>query len=272
MNECGRCHRIINEEMRFVKGCDIMVCRDCAEEAYEECPCCGEYVASDDMVYAGDNRKCIWCVSERYFICPHCLDYRRKDDAVEFHGQLMCSKCRNAYFSRCDICHERVETTQLMYVSDAAGKSVKVCPNCRREKFRHCANCDSLVEDYCMFEGKAYCRNCSEKCWKCGNLVPFDKIEIISTSDGDHDVCPRCYDLYAQCDFCGYDQPKEKLRKIADEWYCEDCLPKYLAQLSKEGQALELRRLDASLTGIVAGLAIYGGLNGMSQHTKLQLP
>ena len=148
MSECGRCHRVIEGKMYFIKGCNIHVCQDCAHEAYEKCQCCGGYFAGEDIVYPGTETMCIWCVSERYLICPHCCEYIKKDEAVEFHGHLMCGDCRDNYFSQCDCCHERFETTELTEVDNADGESVKVCPSCLREKFRRCTDCGSWEEFY----------------------------------------------------------------------------------------------------------------------------
>ena len=266
MSECGRCHRVIEGKMYFIKGCEILVCRDCAHEAYEKCQCCGGYFAGEDMVYPGTEVMCIWCASERFLICPHCRDYMKKDEAIEFHGHLMCRNCRDAYFTRCDCCHERFETTELTDAEDEDGESVSVCPSCLREKFRRCVECGSWDEVYHMFDGKAYCDDCCEICWNCGEMIPSDKLETINTSDGYHDVCPDCFALFGQCAFCGYDRPKEKLHKINDQEYCEDCLPKYIAQLKGEEQALAMRQLDAKLVGVAAGLAIFHGLNAMNQR------
>lgn len=267
MSECGRCHRIIQGKMHFIRGCNIHVCRDCAQEAFEKCQCCGGYFAEEDIIYPETEVAiCIWCASERYLICPHCREYIRKDEAVEFHGHLMCENCRDAYFSLCDCCHERFETTALMDAEDEDGDSVNVCPDCLQKKFRHCVECGSLVANYFMFEGKAYCIDCCEECWNCHEKMPGDKLETINTADGYHDVCPDCYALFDQCAFCGYDRPKDKLHKINDEWYCEDCLPKYLAQLKEEERALAMQQLDATLVGTVAGLAIFRGLDLMSKH------
>lgn len=272
MSECGHCHRIIQGKMLFIKGCGIHVCMDCAHEAYEKCNCCGGYFAGEDIVYPGTGEAmCIWCASEHYLICPHCLEYIKKDEAIEFHGHLMCSHCRDAYFSRCDCCHERFETTDLMDAADADGESVNVCPNCLREKFRRCADCGSLVEAYHISDGKAYCNDCCEKCWHCGKPTPSDKLETINTADGYHDICPACYPLFDQCWLCGNELPKEKLHKINDEWYCEDCLPKYIAQLKGEEKAQAMRQLNASLVGIAAGLAIFHGLNAMNKRGNDQL-
>ena len=266
MSECGRCHRIIEGEMRFIQGCDIHVCPDCADEAYEKCQCCGGYLAGEDMVYPEDEAMCIWCASERYLICPHCREYMKKDEAVEFHGHLMCENCRDAYFSQCDCCHERFETTELMDAENADGESVNVCPSCLRKKFLRCTDCGSLVEAYHMFEGKAYCNDCCEKCWHCGKPTPSDELENINTADGCHDVCPACYALFDQCAVCGNECPKEKLHEINDELYCEDCLPKYIAQLKGEERAQAMRQLDAKLVGVAAGLAIFHGLNAMNKR------
>ena len=266
MSECGRCHRIIQGKMYFIKGCEIQVCRDCAHEAYEKCQCCGGYFAGEDLVYPGTEAMCIWCASERYLICPHCRDYMKKDEAVEFHGHLMCEKCRDAYFSRCDCCHERFETTELMDAVDEDGESLNVCPSCLRKKYRRCVDCDTLVENPVMFEGKPYCSDCCEKYWNCGKMTPGDKLETINTADGSHDVCPACYPLFDQCGLCGNEYLKTKLHEIDGEWYCEACLPKYIAQLKGEKKAQAMRQLNASLVGVAAGLAIFHGLNAMNKR------
>ena len=265
MSECGRCHRVIEGKMYFIKGCELLVCRDCAHEAYEKCPCCGGYFADEDIIYPGDA-MCIWCVSERYLICPHCCEYIKKDEAVEFHGHLMCENCRDAYFSQCDCCHERFETTELLDADNADGESVNVCPSCLRKKFRRCVDCDSLVENPVMFEGKPYCSDCCEKCWNCGKMTPINELEPINTADGSHDVCPACYPLFDQCGLCGNEYLKAKLHEIDGDWYCEACLPKYIAQLEGEEKAQAMRQLDASLVGVAAGLAIFHGLNAMSKR------
>ena len=271
MSECGRCHRIIQGKMYFIKGCEIQVCRDCAHEAYEKCQCCGGYFAGEDLVYPGTEAMCIWCVSERYLICPHCRDYMKKDKAVEFHGHLMCENCRDAYFSRCDCCHERFETTELTDAEDETGESVKVCPNCLRKKFRRCVDCDNLVENPVMFEGKLYCSDCCEKCWNCGKMTPINELEPINTADGFHDVCPACYPLFDQCGLCGNEYLKAKLHEIDGAWYCEACLQKYIAQLEGEEKAQAMRQLNASLLGVAAGLAIFHGLNMMNKRGHDQL-
>ncbi len=267
MNECERCHRVIPGNLCFIRGCDIQVCKDCAHEAYTKCQCCGGYFAGEDIVYpeTGDA-MCIWCVSDRYLICPHCCEYIRKDEAVEFHGHLMCGDCRDNYFSQCDCCHERFETTELMDAINEYGEFVRVCPSCLRKQFRRCSDCGSLAANHFVFDGKPYCHDCGEKCWHCGEMTPRDRLETINTVDGYHDICPACYALFDQCAFCGNELPKEKLRKVNDEWYCEDCLPKYIAQLEGEEKAQAMRQLDASLVGIAAGLAIFGGLNMMNKR------
>ena len=257
MSECGRCHRDIQEKMFFIRGCDIHVCGDCALEAYEKCQCCGGYFAGDDIVYPEAEGMCIWCASARYLICPHCREYIPKDEAVEFHGHLMCEDCRDDYFSYCDCCHERFETTELMDAENEAGETVNVCPACLREKFRRCAGCGSLTANPIMSGGKPYCSDCCEKCWRCGKMTPGDELENINTADGCHDVCPACYALYDQCVFCGNECPEEKLHEIDGDWYCEDCLPKYIAQLNGEERAMAMRQLNATLVGIVGGLAVF---------------
>ena len=253
MNECGRCHQFVPGKMHFIRGCEVHVCKECAHEAYEKCKCCGGYFAEEDIVYpeAGDP-MCIWCVSKRYLICPHCREYVRKDEAVEFHDQLMCGNCRDAYFSHCDCCHESFETTELMDATDEDGKSVKVCPNCLREKFRRCVGCGSWGKYYCMndYDGKAYCKDCCEICWNCIEATPRDKLETINATDGYHHVCPACYKLYDQCAFCGNEYLKERLHKIDDEWYCDACLSKYIAQLKGENAyeaSILQRRYEASI-------------------------
>ena len=235
MSKCGRCHRFIEGKMYFIKGCEILVCSDCAHEAYEKCQCCGGYFADEDIIYPGDA-MCIWCVSERYLICPHCFEYIKKDEAIEFHGHLMCESCRDGYFSRCGCCHDRFETTELTDATDVDGEPVKICPSCLRKKFRCCVGCGSRGKYYCMndYDGKAYCKDCCEICWNCGEPTPNDKLETIKDAYGYHHVCPDCYKLYDQCAFCGNEYLKEKLHKINNEWYCDACLPKYISQLKGE--------------------------------------
>ena len=262
MSECGRCHRITEGKMHFIKGCGISVCKDCVHEAYEKCKSCGQYFAREDLVNPGnEDSMCIWCTSERYLICPHCREYIRKDEAVEFHGHLMCGDCRDDYFSRCDCCHEKFETTDLLEAMDEDGETVEVCPNCFREKFRRCFDCGNLVANYNIFDEKNYCNDCCEKCWKCGKMIPRDELECISAADGYHDVCSGCFDSFDRCVFCGYDRPKKKLHKINGGSYCEDCLPQYIARLKDDERKLALQQLDSTLIGVLSGLAIFHFLN-----------
>ena len=97
-------------------------------------------------------------------------------------------------------------------------------------------------------------------------MTPRDNLESVNTATGWHDVCPDCFELYDQCAFCGNDCLKKKLHEINDEWYCEDCLPKYIAQLKDEERTLAMQQLDSSLTGIAAGLAIFGVLGMMGRR------
>lgn len=262
MNECERCHRIVQEDLRFINGRNIRVCRDCASAVYTRCKCCGGYCAGEDIRFLGKGgAMCIWCASERYVICSHCRDYVKEKAAVEFHGQLMCRDCRDAYFSRCGCCQARFETTELFDATDKSGNAVKVCLNCLHEKFHRCAGCGSWVSrqaDHCESGGKIFCRDCCELCENCGKLVPCQKLETISTTDGCREVCPACRASFGECAFCGYDRPKDKLHEIMGEQYCEDCLPEYLAQLEDGERARAVRLLDATLAGGGLGWMISG--------------
>ena len=102
-------------------------------------------------------------------------------------------------------------------------------------------------------------------------MIPSDKLETINDADGYHDICPVCYPLFDQCGLCGNEYLKPKLHKINDEWYCEDCLPKYIAQLEGEEKAQAMRQLNASLVGAAAGLAIFHGLNAKNKRGNDQL-
>ena len=45
------------------------------------------------------------------------------------------------------------------------------------------------------------------------------------------------------------------------EWYCEDCLPRLVAELDEEERALAMQELNAKFIGIVAGVAIFHWLD-----------
>ena len=263
-NECGRCHRITQGKMHFIKGREINVCRECAQLYYGKCECCGAYFATEDLLYPGNGgAMCIWCVSSRYIICPHCREFVERDKAVVFHGHLMCSECRDAYFSECGSCHNRFETADLISATDEGGETADVCPACLQAKFGRCVSCETWrnLKDCRTFDGKIYCRDCLEPCQNCHELFPEEKSEFIHLPDESREVCPDCRNLFAACAGCGYDYPKEKLRRVMDEWYCDDCLSEYIADLEEEKRKLVLRHLNAVLVGIIAGKAVLRWLN-----------
>lgn len=160
-DQCHRCHKKNSPaQLKFIRGRNIYVCKDCAEEKYYQCDICREYFSQHDMIYPESKNVCIWCISEKYLLCPHCNEFVSPQSAIEFHEHFMCKPCYKDYFGKCNICGKILEEDDLEDVS-TDGKYYKICPACLTN-YSDCVACYDMFLKTELYEvdGKRYCKTC----------------------------------------------------------------------------------------------------------------
>lgn len=273
--QCHRCHKNFSlDELKFIRGKDIYVCGDCAEEKFTQCDICHEYFSDRDLIYTDDNKSvCVWCISKKYVLCPHCGSFLSEYKAINFHGHFMCADCQKEYFEKCGICGKMVEADDLEEVQRNNGYD-NVCQECLNDQYIRCEDCEERISKTVAHEhnGKFYCTVCYKeafvKCPSCGKMVLYDDTEMITVQGKDLDVCPDCIDKYEECAECGNAFPNEQLYDLDCDSYCKLCLQKIVAQMDAVERRQALLNLGAVAVGLFAGAKLADWLSGSSASSE----
>ncbi len=235
LKQCHRCHKNFSpDELKFIRGKDIYVCGDCAEEKFTQCDICHEYFSDKDLLYFDEGKSiCVWCVSEDHVPCPHCGSFIPEAEAVNFHGHFMCADCKKSYFKKCGICKQQFESDDGEEVK-RNNRYIKICPECLQGQYVRCENCSEYVSKTAAHEhnGKFYCPDCVDK----------------------YDDCAGCYNTF----------PKDQLYALNGDNYCQSCLQKIVAQMEERERRQALLNLGAVAVGLFAGTKLANWLSGNS--------
>ncbi len=271
LKQCHRCHKEFSpDELKFIRGKDIYVCGDCAEEKFTQCDVCHKHFSDKDLVYTNNSKSvCVWCVSEKYVLCPHCGSFIPEAKAVNFHGHYMCADCKKEYFEKCGICKKQFEADDGEEVK-RNNRYIKICPECLQRQYVCCESCSEYISKTATHEhdGKFYCPGCFKddfvKCQSCGKTVLYNVAECLTVCGRDLKVCPDCVNKYDDC--AGYYNtlPKEQLYALNGDNYCRSCLQKVMSQMEELERRQALLNLGAAAVGLFAGTKLANWLSGSS--------
>ncbi len=93
-------------------------------------------------------------------------------------------------------------------------------------------------------------------------MVAYDDIEYAVLRDRTLDVCPACFEQYADCDGCYDTFPKKQLSPLNGERYCKSCLQSVLAAMAESERRRAVISLGAAAAGIWAGKKLADMLSG----------
>ena len=103
---CSSCGEGL-EEGEVWWGDETPYCRDCYDEHYAYCPCCGNYYSNED-VREGDDGEwyCESCWEGLFFRCNGCEETTNMKNASTFEGDYYCADCYVNLFAECNECGE----------------------------------------------------------------------------------------------------------------------------------------------------------------------
>ena len=109
VHECGRCGRYHHDEETYIRSEGIYVCEHCAENYYNYCECCDEYVDCRYTTYIESEERyvCDSCLEDHYEKCECCDEWwPREDFTFDAFDNPICPDCLAEHYSRCDGCGE----------------------------------------------------------------------------------------------------------------------------------------------------------------------
>lgn len=142
MVHCEHCGHGMHEDDAYYDEYGNAYCRDCWDELFTRCECCGEYYRNEDMTETQDGMVCQRCLDENYVDCYECGEWVHTDNAItDVDGHWYCEDCAEDNLTRCDDCGEYYrdeDITELLH--PVHGFVMDLCPDCYKQALEDAKN------------------------------------------------------------------------------------------------------------------------------------
>lgn len=228
---CEICGKEIPDGEEFEMDGQVL-CKECFDETYTTCDCCGAIVRIDSTTRTGDDKTvCEDCLSDEYTRCDDCGEYVPNDEVynvdtrhwefVPGRGYIrvggtdyVCGNCLdNGNYFQCSDCGEW-HTNDRRELSD---DDYDICSDCA-DNWRVCADCGCVIRESSVYwdDDEPYCYDCySEHSHRCIHDYGYKPTPLFGTTD---DTDGRAY--YRGTDFTfGVELECDKGRRPGDAAY-----------------------------------------------------
>jgi hypothetical protein len=144
-----------------------------------------------DLYKVDDKYYCEDCANNAFQICTYCEEYIGKTETTHITTTgIVCDSCFFNYYTKC-VCCNRYERYNLSTMADG----LTYCEECARRDLIKCLDCDSYhkkADMYYTYYDYYVCERCYQQryftCAECGNIYHFYNVN--NTVDT---LCQKCY-------------------------------------------------------------------------------
>lgn len=129
---CEHCGHRMHEDDAYYDDYGSAFCRDCWDELFTRCECCGEYFRDTEMTETQDGYVCQRCLDRHYVECCECGEWVHTDNAIcDIDGNWYCEDCADRNLTCCNDCGEYYPNDDITeYVHPVHGFVEELCPGC----------------------------------------------------------------------------------------------------------------------------------------------